>query len=142
MMPQSELEAATVQTLAPGAYTASVHDADGGTGIGLLEIYDLDRERISQLGNISARGYVGADETVLISGFVVNGSGTTARLVVRGIGPSLAMADVAEPLGDPVLEIRDAVACSSRRTTTGLTHSRAKSKRLRWRLPMRSIPLH
>ncbi|MDQ6625016.1 MAG: heme-binding protein [Verrucomicrobiota bacterium] len=108
LMPSSEREAAAVQTLAPGAYTASVSDADGGSGIGLLEIYDLDREPLSHLGNISARGFVGGDDSVLIEGFIVAGNGASAKLVVRGMGPSLALADVAEPLGDPVLEIRDA----------------------------------
>ena len=107
-MPLSELEAASVQTLSPGAYTASVSGANGDRGIGLLEIYDLDREPISHVGNISARGFVGGDDAVLIEGFIVAGSGAPARLVVRGMGPSLAMADVAEPLADPVLEVRDA----------------------------------
>jgi hypothetical protein len=45
---------------------------------------------------------------VLIEGFIVAGNGASAKLVVRGLGPSLAMADVAEPLADPALEIRDA----------------------------------
>jgi hypothetical protein len=34
-------DAALVVTLAPGAYTVQLAGADGGTGIGLLEIYDL-----------------------------------------------------------------------------------------------------
>ncbi|MFN2475137.1 MAG: heme-binding protein [Chthoniobacterales bacterium] len=108
LMPPSELEAASVQTLAPGAYTARVSDADGGSGIGLLEVYDLDREPLSHVGNVSARGFVGGDDAVLIEGFIVAGNGASAKLVVRGMGPSLAAADVAEPLADPVLEIRDA----------------------------------
>jgi uncharacterized protein GlcG (DUF336 family) len=107
LMPANQLEAASVQTLAPGAYTASVADADGGSGIGLLEIYDLDREPLSHVGNISARGFVGGDDSVLIEGFIVAGSGASTKLVVRGMGPSLAMAEVAEPLADPVLEVRD-----------------------------------
>lgn len=107
LMPGNQLEAATVQTLAPGAYTANVSDVDGASGIGLLEVYDLDRVPLSRLGNISARGFVGADESVLIGGFIVNGGGSTARLVVRGIGPSLVTADVAEPLADPFLELHN-----------------------------------
>jgi hypothetical protein len=108
LMPPSESEAASVQTLAPGAYTASVGDADGSSGIGLLEIYDLDREPLSHVGNISARGFVGGEDAVVIEGFIVAGNGASAKLVVRGMGPSLASADVKEPLADPVVEVRDA----------------------------------
>jgi hypothetical protein len=35
-------EAAIVATLAPGAYTVILSGADGGTGVGLVEVYDLE----------------------------------------------------------------------------------------------------
>ncbi len=41
-MPNDSREAALVATLPPGGYTAVVRGADGGEGIGLVEIYDLD----------------------------------------------------------------------------------------------------
>jgi len=40
--PSNPLEAALIATLAPGNYTAIVRGADGGSGVGLVEIYDLD----------------------------------------------------------------------------------------------------
>ncbi len=40
--PANELEAAILTSLAPGNYTAVVHDAGEGTGIGLVEVYNLD----------------------------------------------------------------------------------------------------
>lgn len=101
-------EAAVVQTLAPGAYTASVTDASGNGGVGVLEIYDIDAQSTSRLGNISARGVTGADTDVLVGGFIVNGTAGAAHLLVRGLGPSLAGSDVGESLANPLLEVRDA----------------------------------
>ncbi|MGH8162950.1 MAG: hypothetical protein ACREP1_01300, partial [Rhodanobacteraceae bacterium] len=40
--PTDAREAALVTALGPGNYTAVVRGADGGTGVGLIEIYDLD----------------------------------------------------------------------------------------------------
>ena len=55
--------------------------------------------------NIATRLPVGTDQSVLIGGFIIQGS-TPKRLVVRGIGPSLnAVLDSA--LQDPVLELRN-----------------------------------
>ena len=33
---------AMVATLLPGSYTAIVHDAGGGKGVALVEVYDLE----------------------------------------------------------------------------------------------------
>jgi hypothetical protein len=41
--PTDVREAALLDTLAPGNFTAIVRGADGGQGLGLVEIYDLDR---------------------------------------------------------------------------------------------------
>ena len=41
--PQNELESAIIRTLDPGNYTAVVSGKDGGTGVGLVEGYDLDQ---------------------------------------------------------------------------------------------------
>lgn len=40
--PTNDLEAAVVATLAPGAYTAVVGDATHATGVGLVEVYNLE----------------------------------------------------------------------------------------------------
>lgn len=42
LQPADNREAAIVTALAPGNYTAVVHDAGQGTGIGLVEVYNLD----------------------------------------------------------------------------------------------------
>jgi hypothetical protein len=41
--PSDDLESAIVATLDPGAYTAIVSGHNGGTGVGLVEAYDLDQ---------------------------------------------------------------------------------------------------
>ena len=52
--PQNDLESAIVATLDPGNYTAVVSGKGGGTGVGLVEAYDLDQAADSQLANISS----------------------------------------------------------------------------------------
>jgi hypothetical protein len=99
-------ESAMAQTLPPGGYTALMTAQDGGSGVGLLEVYDADANPASRLMNISGRGFVGSGDNVLIGGFVVRGTGA-AKVIVRGLGPSLANFGIAQPLADPTLEIRD-----------------------------------
>ena len=60
----------------------------------------------SQLLNISTRLAVQTGENVLIGGFIVTGD-QPKRVMIRGIGPSLAASGVAGALHDPVLELND-----------------------------------
>lgn len=110
--PSDTREAAVVQTLAPGAYTALVRGRNNGTGVGLVEVYDLETGTAARLVNVSTRSRVESGENVMIGGFVAGaglGTGGTGsvRVVVRAIGPSLANAGIADPLPDPTLELRD-----------------------------------
>jgi hypothetical protein len=41
IQPRNDLEAAIAATLPPGTYTAIVAGRSGGTGIGLVEVYNL-----------------------------------------------------------------------------------------------------
>src|SRR5207237_7607816 len=75
--PTNDLESAIVATLDPGAYTVILRGNNGGTGVGLVEAYDLDEAAASQLANISTRGLVGSNADVMIGGFVVRGAGDT-----------------------------------------------------------------
>jgi subtilisin family serine protease len=103
--PSSDQESAIVETLSANnaAYTAIVRGANNGTGVGLVEAYDLDPSADSKLANISTRGLVQTGQNVLIAGTIVLGQ-TTQRVIVRGIGPSLS---VAGNLANPMLELRD-----------------------------------
>ncbi|MGI8819513.1 MAG: sialidase family protein [Chthoniobacterales bacterium] len=114
--PRDSRESAIVQTLAPGRYTAIVRSKTGAPGIGLIELYDLDPAANSRFGNLSSRGLVapGADN-VMIGGVIV-GPGTgvsgagSARVALRGMGPSLAQSGIADALQDPELLVFDANA--------------------------------
>ena len=71
LAPTNALESAIIATLDPGLYTAVVNGKDGGTGVGLVEAYDLDQSASSQLGNISTRGFVETGNNVMIGGFIL-----------------------------------------------------------------------
>jgi hypothetical protein len=103
--PSNDLEAAIVETLPANnsAYTATVRGANGGTGIGAVEVYDLNQAVDSRLANISTRGLVQIEDNVLIGGLIVLGQ-NPLRVIVRAIGPSLS---VSGALGDPTLELHD-----------------------------------
>src|ERR1043166_3716552 len=103
--PNDDLESAIVATLPAfsSAYTATVRGANNGTGIGVVEAYDLDRTVDSKLANISTRGLVQTGDNVMIGGLIVLGQ-SPLRVIVRAIGPSLS---VPGALGDPMLELRD-----------------------------------
>lgn len=104
--PTDPKESAIVATLAPGSYTAIVNGKAGATGIGLVEIYDLDTSGASRLANVSTRGNVGIGDEVLIGGIIVGGD-TAANLLVRAIGPSLADRGITGALQDTTLELHD-----------------------------------
>jgi cyclophilin family peptidyl-prolyl cis-trans isomerase len=87
-------------------YTAVVRGAGGATGLGLVEVYDVDSGPGSSVLNISTRSDVQTGDDILIGGFIVFGNGSQLVLV-RAIGPSLAGAGIANPLGDPTLTLVD-----------------------------------
>ncbi|HEX8076683.1 MAG TPA: hypothetical protein VF511_02625, partial [Chthoniobacterales bacterium] len=91
-------------------YTAMLSGANGGTGIGLVEVYDLDAESFADLGNVATRGLVGTGPNVLIGGLIVRDDSFTNQpqsILVRGIGPSLTAAGVSNALQDPLIELHD-----------------------------------
>jgi uncharacterized protein (DUF2141 family) len=107
LAPQNDSESAIIATLDPGSYTIVQADAGGGTGEGLLEIYDLDPGTDSNLVNMSTRGLVRPGDGALISGCSIEiGSGSN-NVLIRAIGPSLSQAGINAPLPDPVLTLFD-----------------------------------
>jgi len=106
--PSNDLESATVQTLAPGAYTAILSGKNDTIGIGLVEVYDLNQSAGARLANISTRGFVDTGDNVMIGGLIIGPSTTGATtVIVRAIGPTLSGAGITDPLQDPTLELHD-----------------------------------
>jgi hypothetical protein len=103
--PTNDMESAIIASLPANgaAYTAIVRGAGETTGVGLVEVYDLDATADSKLANISTRGLVQTGDNVMIGGLFVVGS-TSQKVIVRAIGPSLP---VDGKLLDPTLEVRD-----------------------------------
>lgn len=89
------------------AYTAVMRGTFNSTGLGVVEVYDLDSGPGSTLLNISTRGQVGADPNALIGGFILGGS-ESKNILVRAIGPSLTAFGVPGALTNPTLELRNA----------------------------------
>jgi hypothetical protein len=106
LAPSNNLESAILISLNPGAYTAIVRGVNNGTGIALVEGYDLDRTAGSKLGNISTRAFVQTGDNVMIGGLIIIGPDSD-KVIVRAIGPSLAQYGITDPLADPTLELHD-----------------------------------
>ena len=106
LAPSNNLESAILTSLNPGAYTAIVRGVNNGTGIALVEGYDLNPAAGSKLGNLSTRALVQTGNNVMIGGFIITGAGQKTVLV-RAIGPSLAQHGITNPLLDPTLELHN-----------------------------------
>jgi hypothetical protein len=103
--PSNDLESADIATVPANnsSYTAILRGVSDGTGIGVVEAYDLDTSVDSKLANISTRGLVQTGDNVLIAGTIIVGQ-VSQKVLVRAIGPSLP---VFNRLENPTLELRD-----------------------------------
>ena len=104
--PRDGRESAIIAELPPGNYTAIVRGINDTTGVALVEVYDLNPDSNSILGNISTRAFVQTDDNVMIGGFIVEGT-QPKRVILRAIGPELSQYGVPNPLADPTLELHD-----------------------------------
>jgi hypothetical protein len=111
MTPANPLDSAIVRTLPANgsAYTAIVRGLNESTGIGVVEVYELDEAENSnaensKLASIATRGLVQTGDNILIAGTIVVGE-APQKVIVRAIGPSL---NIPGKLADPTLELRDA----------------------------------
>lgn len=104
LAPANDKESALIADLPPGDYTAVLRGNNSATGIGLIELYDLDEAVEPHLGNLSARADVETGDGVLIGGLIVR---SQESLLLRAIGPELAANGVTDVLDDPVMELHD-----------------------------------
>lgn len=99
-------DSAVLATLPPGAYTAVTQGSDGGTGVGLVEVYEVDANlgTAGRLSNLSTRARVGTGDDILIAGVIV--AGTAPRTVlVRASGPALTAFNLSPVLAKPRLSL-------------------------------------
>jgi hypothetical protein len=100
-------ESAILITLPPGGYTAIESGVGGATGIGLIEVFEVDGGASpSKLVNIATRGRVETGDNVMIGGFVVEGS-SPKTVLLRARGPSMSGAPFFVPgtLPDPTFRL-------------------------------------
>ena len=100
-------EAAILITLPPGGYTAIESGVGGGTGIGLVEVFEVDGGASpSKLINISTRGRVETGNNVTIGGFIIGGS-SAKTVLIRARGPSISGAPFFVPgtLANPSIRL-------------------------------------
>ena len=105
--PTNDLESAIVATLDPGAYTAIVRGKNNTSGVGLVEVYDLNGGAASKLANLSTRAFISTGNNIVIAGFILGGNSGNDRIAIRGMGPSLTAFGLPNVLADPTLELRD-----------------------------------
>ena len=106
LAPGEPSEAALLAKLPPGGYTAILRDAQGGSGVGIVELYATSPSAPANPVNISTRGLVGTGDDLMIGGFIIGGM-DASRLVIRALGQSLSGAGIANALLDPTLELHD-----------------------------------
>jgi hypothetical protein len=103
--PSNNKEAALIAVLSPGSYTVILHGVGDTTGVGLIEVYDLDGSLDPDLGNLSVRAEVETGDSILIGGLIVRS--TSKQVLLRALGPELTNSGIADVLDDPTLELRD-----------------------------------
>lgn len=103
LVPTFQLESVIVATLEPGPYTAIVRGNQETTGVGLVEIFEVESDA-SKLVNIATRGSVGAGDNVMIGGLIIAGD-APMTVLIRAKGPSLSDFGVQGALLDPVLQV-------------------------------------
>lgn len=101
---RNRADSAILTTVAPGAYTVHLADANGEAGVGLVEIYDTDADSEARLVNLSTRAQLAPGGQVIVPGFVVDGDGPTSFLI-RAVGPGLDQFNVTDALRDPHLSV-------------------------------------
>ncbi|MCB1769601.1 MAG: VCBS repeat-containing protein, partial [Candidatus Competibacteraceae bacterium] len=105
--PPDPHEAALLLTLKPNVpYTVLVDGVDYTTGTALVEILDPEAGiPTPRLVNLSARGWVGINDDLLIGGLILGGGAAPRQILVRVLGPTLAEAQLADTLANPQITL-------------------------------------
>ena len=124
--PANDRESAILRTLEPGPYTTVIRGSGGGTGVGLVEVFDVDDSPNAQLANISTRATAGSGDEVIVGGFTIAGP-NPLNVIVRAIGSSLASFGIPNGLADLLSCCATETVISWRSTTIGRTRRRRRS---------------
>ena len=103
--PTDPKEAALRVRLNPGVYTVILKGRPGDTGVGIVAIdNDIQMPSMATQTSLSGRALIGPGENVAVGGFIIDGD-TPVKVLLRGLGPSLAEAGIDRPLSDPTLTL-------------------------------------
>jgi hypothetical protein len=103
--PGCSQESAIVMALPPGNYGAIVSGVSEGTGVGLVEVFEVG-SGTSRLSNISTRAFVDTGDNVEIGGFIIGGT-DPKQVLIRARGPSMGGApfNVPATLANPFVQL-------------------------------------
>ncbi|MCF3649016.1 immunoglobulin domain-containing protein [Synoicihabitans lomoniglobus] len=103
-LPPGSLDAVLPANLTPGPYSVVIDSPDHGVGRVLTEVYDNHlNDGENRLSNLSARAHLPAGGALVI-GFVIEGN-HPLPVILRGVGPALALHGVTHPLSNPRLTL-------------------------------------
>jgi hypothetical protein len=103
LAPAHAFESAIMAILKPGAYTAIVSGADGGTGEAVVAVYEMNYPQV-RLTSMATRARVASGDDAIIGGFMVLGF-DPLTVLISAVGPSLTQAGIEHPLDDPKLTL-------------------------------------
>jgi plastocyanin len=104
LAPGDDHECGIITTLPAGNYTVLLSGVGSTSGVGIVEVFDLDTTMPGRLGNVSTRGQVQIDDKVMIGGFIIGGT-DPLKVIVRGKGPALTAAGVPGALQNPFIQL-------------------------------------
>jgi|GEM_PF-1642433 len=102
-VPKHDKDSMILTTVEPGVYSALLRGVDGGTGYGVVDIYEVNKEGSTKIINIATRALVGTGNDVLIGAFIIQGE-PPRRVFVRVRGPSLPPS-IGPLLEDPTVSL-------------------------------------
>jgi hypothetical protein len=103
LAPPDFRESAVYLCLPNGPFTGLLRGGFGGTGVGIVEVFDAD-DGSSIMENISTRARVGSGPLVTIGGFIIEGS-SPKKILLRGRGPTVGVPAGVVRLSDPRLRL-------------------------------------
>ena len=141
LTPTNSLEAAMVQTLAPGAYSVFLESSNGTSfGVGLFEIFELENgaDEQTRLLNVSTRCLVRTGEEKAIAGMIFGDTAQSTNTTIPkrsalmfGKGPSLPLTG---KLANPLLTLYNSIGTlmSSNDSWSSATASVVKAADSSW----------